>query len=73
MLGVVEMSGAMPSGADGDGLPTQKGVEAAAAQLKRVLDLLDSSGAPAQLAARVQEAIDAIEAYRSSQDAAQVS
>jgi hypothetical protein len=54
-------------------LSTQERVEAAAAQLKRVLDLLDSSGAPAQLAARVQEAIDAIEAYRSSQDAAQVS
>ena len=66
MLGVVEMSAAMPAGADGDGLSTQEGVEAAAAQLKRVLDMLDSAKAPPELAARVQEAIDAIEAYLSS-------
>jgi hypothetical protein len=66
MLGVVEMSAAMPAGADGDGLSNQQLMEAAAAQLKRVMDLLDAAKAPPEFAARVQEAIDALEVYRSA-------
>lgn len=66
MLGVLEMSGAMPAGADGDGAFAGQKVDHAIAQLKKVLGLLDSMRAPPELAARVHEAIDAIEEYRSS-------
>jgi hypothetical protein len=65
MLGVREMSGAMPAGADGDGASAGGKVDQAIAQLKGVLSLLDSIKAPPELAARVHEAIDAIEEYRS--------
>jgi hypothetical protein len=41
-------------------------MEAAVALLTRVLDLLDSTDAPAELAARVQEALDAVAEYRLS-------
>jgi prefoldin subunit 5 len=66
MLGVVQMSAAMPSGTEGHGVSAKDRVEAAIAQLERALDLLDSAKTPPELAARVQEALDAIEAYRSS-------
>jgi hypothetical protein len=64
VLGVVQMS-AMPSSADKTGTclePTQRAV----ALLREALDLLDHSGAPPDVAARVQAAIDAVEEYRSA-------
>jgi prefoldin subunit 5 len=66
MLGVVQMSASMPSGAEGESVSAEERVEAAIAQLKKALNLLDSAKAPPDLAARVQEAVDAIKAYRQS-------
>ena len=62
LLGVVEMS-AMPSSADENGTSTER-TERAVALIREALDLLDHSGAPPEVAARVEAAIDAVEGYR---------
>ena len=64
VLGVVQMS-AMPSGADENGANTEQH-ERAVALIREALDLLDHSGAPPEVAARVQAAIDAVEEYRAT-------
>jgi hypothetical protein len=55
-----------PSTAEGRAESADECVLAAIAQLKSVIDLLDAAKAPPELAARVQEAIDAAEDYHSS-------
>lgn len=56
---------AIPSGADENGKTTEL-IQRAIALISEALDLLDRSGAPPEVAARVQEAIDAVEEYRST-------
>ncbi len=62
VLGVVQMS-AMPSGADENGASSER-TQRAVALIREALDLLDHSGVPPEVAARVQAAIDAVEEYR---------
>ena len=64
MLGVREMSPAKRVDASETGTTADERIAAAVALLERVLDLLDSTEAPAELAARVQEAIDALSEFR---------
>jgi hypothetical protein len=66
MLGVFNMSAAMPAGAEEIGASAKERVEAALTQLKNAFDLLESAKAPPELAARVHEAIDALEQYQIS-------
>lgn len=66
MLGVSEMSAAMHTDASANDASADEKMETAGALLKRVLDLLDSAEAPPELAARVQEALDAVAEYRTS-------
>ena len=60
LLGVLDMSVALPAGADGEGTSAQAKLDAALELLNKAIELLDSAGAPPELAARVQEAHDAI-------------
>ena len=54
------MSVAQPA----SGLPNGSAIERALALLEEALGLLDSSDAPSELGARVQEAIDALDQFR---------
>ena len=60
------MSVALPAGADGEGASVEIKLAATVGLLTKAIDLLDSAGVPADLAARVQEGLDAIAKYRSS-------
>jgi len=56
---------AMPSGADKKRTSIERS-EGAAALIRDALDLLDHGGAPPEVTARVQAAIDAVEEYRTN-------
>ena len=65
LLGVVSMVAGSSVSAGENGTSTESPSEAAA-YLKKALDILDRSGAPTQVAARVQQALDSLEEWRSS-------
>lgn len=60
------MSAALSAGAEGKGASAQNDLDGALKLLARAIEVLDSVGAPPELAARVQEALDAVAEYRSS-------
>jgi hypothetical protein len=60
------MSAGMDAKAGGTGVSVDERIEAAMALLRRALDLIDAAKAPRELAARVQEALDALAEYRLS-------
>jgi hypothetical protein len=60
------MSVALPAGGDGDGASAQSKLDAALQLLNKVIELLDSAGAPPELAARAQETHDAIADYQAT-------
>lgn len=66
LVGVSGMSAAVHVDASLDSLSADERMAAAFALLKRVLDLLDRTDAPPELAARVQEALDSVGKYRPS-------
>jgi hypothetical protein len=59
------MSGVSSAGAPD--APVADALESVVASLEGTLISLDSAGAPRELAARIQEALDAVLAYRRSQ------
>ena len=65
LLGVASMSAGVPSGAEDNGT-RHDDVEEALSLLKQALDLLDKNNAPPEIAARVQQAIDSAEEWRST-------
>ena len=62
LLGVCNMAVALPAGAGGDGARAE--LDAAQELLSKAIEKLDCAGAPPELAARVQEALDAVTEHR---------